>query len=270
MTPETFDLRTGHAPLLISIPHLGTHVPAELLRDMTPEAAATRDTDWHLDRLYEFAHAMGATVLAARVSRYAIDLNRPPGGESLYPGMTTTGLCPLETFRGEPLYKPGRAPDSREIQRRRKAYWQPYHDVLRDTLAGLRARHGQVLLWEAHSIAGVLPRLFDSQLPDLNFGTNSGASCAPAVTEAVLDVVRSDSASPALSHVLDGRFKGGFITRHYGRPASGIHAIQLEMRQALYMHEEPPFGYLAQEASRVQGLLQHMLARAMERLRRSA
>ncbi|KQP49383.1 N-formylglutamate deformylase [Pseudorhodoferax sp. Leaf274] len=264
MQEPVFHLQQGRIPLLVSIPHLGTALPDEVGASLAPVAASLRDTDWHLDRLYAFAQDMGASVLGARVSRYVIDLNRPPGGESLYPGQTTTGLCPTETFRGEPLYLPGQAPDAAEIARRRTTYWQPYHDALRAELDRLRALHGQVLLWEAHSIATVLPRLFEGVLPDLNFGTNDGQTCAPEIAGAALDAVR-DSATP-FSHVLNGRFKGGYITRHYGQPQAGVHAIQLEMCQHLYMDEEPPFAYLPDTAARVQPVLAAMLSNALAQL----
>jgi N-formylglutamate deformylase len=264
MTSPLFHLTQGHAPLLISIPHLGTALPDEVARDLAPHAISVRDTDWHLDQLYGLAHALGASVLGARVSRYVIDLNRPPDGASLYPGQTTTGLCPTEDFRGEPLYLPGRTPTDAEIARRRAQYWQPYHDALRAELKRLRAAHGQVLLWEAHSIASVLPRLFEGKLPDLNFGTNAGAACAPELLDAVLRPV-GQPGSP-FSHVVNGRFKGGYITRTYGQPATGIHAIQLEMCQSLYMNEEAPFEYRPEAAAQVQPLIGRMLQAALDQL----
>ena len=257
-----YRLRRGTLPLLISIPHLGTTLPAELAARMSATAALRQDTDWHLDRLYGFAASLGASVLTAKLSRYVIDLNRPPDGESLYPGQTTTGLCPTETFRGEPLYGDGAGPDAVEQARRLALYWRPYHDALAAELARLRAGHGAVLLWDAHSIAGVLPRLFEGRLPDLNLGTNSGQSCAGALIESVARVARDSR----FSHVVDGRFKGGHITRHYGRPEQNVHAIQLEMRQSLYMDEAPPFDYLEYRATTVQPLLQRMLLAELQRL----
>jgi len=259
---STYSLQPGSVPLLISIPHLGTELPAEFAAGMTDTAPLKQDTDWHLDRLYGFAAGLGASVLQAKVSRYVIDLNRPPGGESLYPGQTTTGLCPTETFRGEPLYGETRAPDAAQQADRLARYWQPYHDALRAELDRLKAMHGAVLLWDAHSIASVLPRLFDGKLTDLNFGTADGRSCAPAIMDSVLAHVRATD----FSHVLNGRFKGGYITRHYGSPADRVHAIQLEMGQDLYMLEDPPFSYLEDKAAKVQPLLQKMLAQALASL----
>jgi N-formylglutamate deformylase len=261
-THSTYTLHTGTLPLLISIPHLGTELPAKFAAQMTDTAAITQDTDWHLDRLYAFARSLGASVLQAQVSRYVVDLNRPPGGESLYPGQTTTGLCPLETFHGAPLYVPGAEPDAAEQERRLQGYWMPYHQALAAELERLKAEHGAVLLWDAHSIASVLPRLFEGQLPDLNLGTNSGQSCAAAVIDSVAAVAQAS----AFSHVVNGRFKGGYITRHYGQPAQNVHAIQLEMSQCLYMDEAPPFNYLEYRATSVQPLLQAMLQAALAQL----
>jgi len=262
-SPSPWYLTQGSLPLLISMPHPGILLPTDIAEQMTPEAARLTDTDWHMAQLYDFATDIGASVLRANYSRYVIDLNRPPGGESLYPGQTTTGLCPTETFRGEALYLPGQTPTVAEIGRRRDTYWQPYHDALAAELARLQQLHGPVLLWDAHSIASVLPRLFDDKLPDLNFGTASGASCAPGVLAAALAQVRSAS----WSQVVNGRFKGGYITRHYGQPAQGIHAIQLELCQCLYMNESAPFEFLAARASQLQPALQAMLLAACNALK---
>ena len=263
-TGSVFQLHRGEAPLLISIPHVGTALPPEIRPQLTDVAAVLQDTDWHLDRLYDFAASLGASVLQACVSRYAIDLNRPPTDESLYPGQTTTGLCPTETFDGEPLYPAGYTLDAAERDRRLRTYWQPYHGALRAELDRLRAQHGSVLLWDAHSIASVVPRLFDGRLPDFNFGTADGRACAPSLVHCVMDAARVDS----FSQVLNGRFKGGYITRHYGAPVHGIHAIQLEMCQCVYMCETSPFDYLPDLAVRVQDALRAMLAAALAHLPR--
>jgi len=260
----TYTLHHGTVPLLISIPHLGTELPPEFSASMNDTAPLKQDTDWHLDRLYGFAAGLGASVLQAKVSRYVIDLNRPPSGESLYPGQTTTGLCPTETFRGEPLYDQADAPGAVQQADRLARYWRPYHDALRAELDRLQALHGAVLLWDAHSIASVLPRLFEGKLADLNFGTADGRSCAPAIVDQVLAEVDATR----FTHVLNGRFKGGYITRHYGSPDDRVHAIQLEMAQDLYMLEDPPFTYLEHRAATVWPMLQKMLQQALAALAR--
>ncbi len=256
---DLYTLRSGEAPLLISIPHLGSRIPADLQPLYTDQALTVADTDWHLDRLYDFAAELGATVLGAKLSRYVIDLNRPPNDESLYPGQTTTGLCPAETFRGEPIYRAGCKPDAAEKARRVARYWQPYHDRLRAELTRLRERHAHVVLWEAHSIASVLPRLFDGKLPDLNLGTQDGRTAASALEEAAV----AAAADSPLSWVANGRFKGGYITRHFGSPGNGVHAIQLEMCQSTYMSEQAPFAYDEARAAFVQPVLRRMIERVL-------
>ncbi|MFT4192508.1 MAG: N-formylglutamate deformylase [Comamonas sp.] len=264
MSDATFHFERGTAPLLISIPHLGTEIPPAIAGRLTPEALTLADTDWHLDRLYAFARRLGASVISARYSRYVVDLNRPRSGESLYPGQTTTGLFPLETFRGELVYRAGEAPQAEEQALRAERYWQPYHAQLEAELHRLREDHGQALLWDGHSIASVLPRLFEQQLPDLNLGTNSGASCGADVFQGVLDVVQVQQ---RYSWVSNGRFKGGYITRHYGQPQQGIHAIQLEMSQCVYMDETAPFAYREGLAGQVQPLVERMVEAALARVR---
>lgn len=252
----------GTRPVLLSIPHVGTHLPEGLCGDYTEIALQRADTDWHLDRLYAFAHQLGASVLQATHSRSVIDLNRPPDDQSLYPGRITTGLCPTETFRGEPLYRAGRAPNATETARRLALYWRPYHDALAAELNRLKALHGHVLLWDAHSIASQLPRLFDGQLPDLNLGTADGESCAAEVLAPVAAIAQRSG----FSVVVNGRFKGGHITRRYGNPAQGVHAIQLELCQCLYMDEASPFGYRPDGAARLQPTLTAMLGAAVDAL----
>jgi N-formylglutamate deformylase len=254
-----FHFTPGTAPLLISMPHVGTDIPDDIAAGMTPAALVKADTDWHLRQLYGFAGELGASTLAARWSRYVIDLNRPPENTNLYPGQDTTGLCPLDTFGRAPLYLPERAPDEAEVQRRLARYWQPYHAQLRQELDRLLALHGRVVLWEAHSIASVVPRFFDGKLPDLNFGTADGASCDGALADIVTTFVQVDG---RYTMAVNGRFKGGHITRSYGRPAQGVHALQLEMCQSTYMDEAPPFSYRDELADRVAPLLRQMLAGA--------
>ncbi|MBB3220573.1 N-formylglutamate deformylase [Pseudoduganella umbonata] len=254
-----FHFEAGTLPLLVSMPHVGTAIPDDIAAAMTPAALPKADTDWHLRELYGFARDIGASTLAAHWSRYVIDLNRPADNTNLYPGQDTTGLCPLDTFGREPLYQPGRAPDDAEVRRRLALYWQPYHERLRAELGRLLDRHGRVVLWEAHSIASVVPRFFEGKLPDLNFGSADGASCDPALMDVVTAAARADG---RYTIAVNGRFKGGHITRTHGRPGVGIHALQLEMCQSTYMDETAPFGYRPDLAAQVQPLLRRMLEAA--------
>jgi len=257
-----FNLIQGQLPLLVSIPHGGEVLPPVYASRMTPAAAMLADTDWHLGRLYDFCRTLGGSVLKANYSRYVIDLNRPSSGESLYPNQTTTGLCPTESFRGEPLYRAGALPGAIEVANRIDQYWQPYHQALRAELKRLLAEHGRVLLWEAHSIAGVLPRLFEGRLPALNLGNFDGNSCAAAILDAAVGV----AAAGPLSWVVNGRFKGGYITRHYGEPQRGVHALQLEMVQSLYMDETAPFAYRQDLAAQMLPTLEQMVHAALNAL----
>jgi N-formylglutamate deformylase len=250
----------GTAPLLISMPHVGTHVPQAIADRLTPEARQVPDTDWHLERLYDFARDLGASILVATHSRYVVDLNRPPDGASLYPGQSVTGLCPVDSFDDTPLYARGDVPGDAEIAARRDAVWVPYHRQLSDALARIRAAHGVAVLWDAHSIRSVLPRFFEGRLPDFNLGTAQGTSCDAALAEAVYGVARQAS---GYSAVLNGRFTGGYITRHHGRPAQHVHAIQMEMTQCSYMQEALPFDYLPEVADKVRPHLRAMLEAAL-------
>jgi len=256
-TEPPFRFRQGTRPLLISMPHVGTHVPPALAERLTGEARQVPDTDWHLEQLYDFADELGASVLVATHSRYVIDLNRPPDGASLYPGQSVTGLCPVDTFDDTPLYAdPKDGPDEAEIAQRREAIWRPYHAKLAEELARLRAAHGMAALWDAHSIRSVLPRFFEGRLPDLNLGTADGASCDPQLAARLLAIGKEATGYGA---VLNGRFKGGHITRHFGNPAGGVHAVQLEMTQCSYMQEALPFDYLPAVAAGVKPHVRRML-----------
>jgi N-formylglutamate deformylase len=230
---DLYELTPGDAPLLLSFPHAGTILPPEISARMTAVGRTSIDTDWDVDRLYAFAPELGIGTIASRVSRYASDLNRDPHDAPLYPGARTTGVCATETFEGETLYAPGNEPTRDEIAGRVATYWQPYHAALASELARVRARHGYALLLDGHSIWGTLPLLFEGDLPDVNLGTNAGRSCAPQIAEAVAEALRP--AYPSL--VIDGRFKGGYITRTYGTPNSGVHAIQIELNQRTYLAE---------------------------------
>jgi N-formylglutamate deformylase len=251
-----FLFHQGTRPLLISMPHVGTHVPPAIAARLTPEGREVHDTDWHLGRLYDFAVAMGASILQATHSRYVVDLNRSPDGASLYPGQSVTGLCPVDTFDDTPLYADGHGPDDDEITARREAVWRPYHQQLAAELARINAAHGTAMLWDAHSIRSVVPRFFAGRLPDFNLGTADGASCDPALAQQLLAIAQ---AAPGYTAVLNGRFKGGHITRHYGQPTKNIHAVQLEMTQCSYMQEAMPFDYLPEEAQRVRPTVRNML-----------
>lgn len=253
---EVYRYTEGESPLLVSIPHCGTAIPDALAARMTEAGRAVPDADWHVDRLYDFAAAMGASVIAARLARYVIDLNRPPDDEPLYPGADNTGLCPTTTFDHAPIYAPGAEPDADEIAARRDAYWRPYHDRLSARLAEIKARHGLAVLFDAHSIRSRVPRFFEGRLPDLNLGSGGGKTADPAL---VARLVALCAAEDRYSHVLDGRFKGGYITRAYGRPEQGVHAVQLELAQATYMDEAPPFAYRPERAERLRPLLRRLL-----------
>lgn len=254
---DCYSLTPGSAPLLISIPHAGTRLTESIGAALTDQALRLPDIDWFVERLYVFAPAMGIGVIQAHYARYVIDLNRPPDDAPLYPGWAGTGLCPTTLFNGDAVYKPGFAPNGDEIAARRRSYWQPYHDALRLELDRLRAHHGQVLLWDAHSIRSHVPRLFDGTLPDLNFGTGGGSSCDPAV---VAKIIKRAGDFNRFSMVLNGRFKGGHITRHYGTPGNGIHALQLEISQSAYMLEEPMDGRAVYDPHRAAPLIEALHA----------
>jgi N-formylglutamate deformylase len=248
-----FRFRAGRAPLLVSMPHTGTHVPEPLLQRMTEGARLLPDTDWHLERLYDFLDELGASVLVATHSRYVVDLNRPPDNANLYPGQDTTPLVPLDTFHRKPLYLRGTQPDADEIAARVQTHWKPYHARLSLELQRLKERHGYALLWDAHSIFSEVPRFFSGRLTELNLGTADGRSCGSGIGEGLMQKVSGYGA------VLNGRFKGGYITRTYGDPAKGVHAVQLELSEAAYMDEVPPFEFREDLARRLRPQLRVLI-----------
>ncbi|WP_201313348.1 N-formylglutamate deformylase [Dyella sp. EPa41] len=251
-----FTLDRGIAPLLISLPHDGSHVPEAIAARMHPAARRAPDTDWHVGRLYEpLAKELGASVLRPQLSRYVVDLNRPADGHALYPGRSETGLVPIVGFDGAPLYLDGEEPTAEEIQRRVNEYWQPYHRMLSQELERLLAEHGRVVLWEGHSIRSHVPMLFEGRLPDLNLGTADGASCGPVLQKQLQTALESQS---RYSHVVNGRFKGGYITRQYGRPEDHVHAVQLELAQLNYMDEDS-FAYDSAKAIPLQQVILQLL-----------
>lgn len=256
MSTDIYTLHRGTAPLLVSLPHDGSHIPQELAARMTARARIAPDTDWHVSTLYDFARELGASIIVPRHSRYVVDLNRPPDDTSLYPGQNTTGLCPAVQFSGEPVYLEGQAPSPDEVAQRVETYWRPYHEALRAELDRIQGQHGHAVLWEGHSIRGSdLPFLFEGRLPDLNLGTSAGASCAPALQHRLEAVL---SAQDEYDFVVNGRFKGGYITRHYGQPQRGIDAVQLEISQRNYMDEDS-FAYDATKAGHLRKVISALL-----------
>jgi N-formylglutamate deformylase len=233
MAADVFTYRAGRRPLLVSVPHDGRQLAPGMAERMTDAGRALPDTDWHVARLYEFAAELGASLLVANYSRYVVDLNRPADDAALYPGQLSTGLCPTETFAGEAIYRDASGLPAGEIDARRDRYWRPYHDRIAAALESMREQHGYALLWDAHSIASEVPRLFEGELPVLNVGSNGGASAAAEIVESVSRA----AADSGHSFVVDGRFRGGYITRHYGRPEARVHALQLEIAQRGYMDE---------------------------------
>lgn len=229
---DFLDIHRGDAPLVVAFPHTGTDIPPDLESSFASPWLARKDADWWIDRVYAFAAGLGATTVRSRISRSVIDVNRDPSGASLYPGQTTTELCPTTTFDGEPLYRAA-TPDAAEIARRRAAWFDPYHAALDVELGRLHAAHGKVVLYDAHSIPSRVPRLFNGELPLFNIGTNGGVTCDSALAAAMTGIC----AASGRSHVLDGRFRGGWTTRHYGRPEQGVHAIQMELAMRGYMDE---------------------------------
>ena len=262
MTDDWLTVQEGSAPLIIGLPHTGTEIPGAILDRMNSPWLARKDADWWVDRLYDFAVDMGASVVRTAISRSVIDVNRDPSGVSLYPGMTTTGLCPTETFDGEPLYRPGQGPDEAEIAERRATWFDPYHAALQAQIERLRVQ-GPVVLYDAHSIRSVVPRLFDGELPQFNIGDNDGATCAPDLTRAV----EAACAASGDSRVVNGRFKGGWTTRHYGRPETGVHAIQMELADRGYILDPAgpvtpdnwPSAYEPERAEPMRGHLRRVL-----------
>jgi formiminoglutamase len=265
---DWLSIHRGAAPLVLAFPHTGTDIPADIEARLVSPELARKDTDWWVDTLYAFAAELGATMVRTSVSRSVIDVNRDPSGASLYPGQATTGLCPITTFDGESLYREGQEPDEADIQARKARWFAPYHDALAAELDRLHKAHGHVVLYDCHSIRSVIPRLFEGELPHFNIGTNNGTTCAPELEARISSILshpgegrgpvgkaeetkRSANQLPPSqldpglrrggadewTSVLNGRFKGGWTTRHYGRPARGYHAIQMELACRGYIDE---------------------------------
>jgi len=246
-----FDFHAGSAPLLVSMPHVGTELPECMRGRLSAACAPLGDTDWHLPRLYDFVRDLGASTLVARYTRFAVDLNRPPDDTPLYT-TATTGLHPDILFDGTPAFDEGKGLTKDERAQFLAGIWQPYHARVAAELARLKAVHGYALLFDAHSIAGEVPRLFEGRLPDFNLGTADGKSADPELTARLATVV---SNAKGYTAAVNGRFKGGYITRHYGGPDNDIHAVQLELAQRTYMREQAPFDYLPEDAEKVRPVL---------------
>ncbi|MCE2574132.1 N-formylglutamate deformylase [Komagataeibacter sp. FNDCR2] len=261
MTPPVFSYTRGTAPVLVTLPHAGTALAPGMEERMTARGRLLPDTDWYMEKLYAPATDMGIGVIRANYSRYVIDLNRGPDDSTLYPGRPKTGLVPELTFDGTPIYQSGLMPDEAEIGEHLTHYWQPYHDAVAEELARLKAQWGWAILWDGHSIKTEIPRLFEGPLPDLNFGTNQGASCAPSLINGVVNIAGQDK---DYSHIVNGRFKGGYTTRHYGQPEQGIHAIQLEKAQTIYLtHEDAPWPINTDKTRKISILIGQMLQQAI-------
>lgn len=263
MTP--FAVTRGDSPVILGMPHVGTWLPDDLTRRLNDNGRALADTDWHIARLYADL-LPGVTVVASNVHRYAIDANRDPAGVSLYPGQNTTSLCPLTDFDNQPIWAKGQEPSEGEILARRAAFHAPYHAALQAEIDRTRAKHGTVILYDCHSIRSVIPFLFPGTLPVFSIGTNDGTTCAAPVEQATTTPCK---AAKDMGHVVNGRFKGGWTTRHYGRPGDGIHAIQMELAQRAYLSSEAaPWSYDPARAEPLRATLAQILTQ-LDRLARS-
>ena len=252
-----WELHRGDGPLIVDVPHAGTFVPPAIDARLTSAARAWPDTDWHVDKLYAFARDEGATLLCATHSRYVVDLNRDPSGAALYAGADNTEVCPTRTFADEPVYADGSAPAQDEVAQRIATYFEPYHRTLAAEIDRVRARRGYAVLLDGHSIRSEVPRFFAGRLPDLNLGTADGASCAAALQARAAGVL---AGARGMTHIVNGRFKGGWITRRYGRPTEGVHALQLEVGQRCYMDEAPPYPWDAARAAALAGVLRKLVS----------
>jgi N-formylglutamate deformylase len=248
------DVVRGDSPVILGLPHTGTYVPDAVRAALTARGQGLEDTDWHIHTLHDGLLA-GATTVRATFHRYVIDANRDPSGASLYPGQNTTGLVPTTLFDGPDLWVT--PPTADVITARRLAYHVPYHAALNVEMERVHARHGVAILYDCHSIRSHIPYLFEGKLPDFNIGTNGGTTCAPVIERAVVDIC---ARAAGYSSVLNGRFKGGWTTRHYGRPAQNWHVIQMELAQSTYLTtESAPWTYDTAKADRLRGHIKEIL-----------
>lgn len=251
---EVCTVTRGAGAVVLGQPHGGTYLPPEIAGRLNENGRKLADTDWHITRLYD-GLSPDATVVACTIHRYAIDANRDPSGASLYPGQNTTTLVPLTDFDGRPIWTDGQEPTAQDVEDRKDRFHAPYHAVLAAELERVRAQHGVAILFDCHSIRSSIPFLFEGVLPVLNTGTNGGETCAPQIEQTVDAIAHASG----LSCILNGRFKGGWTTRHYGRPAEGIHTIQMEIAQRAYIREDPPWAWAEDRAARLRPHLMHML-----------
>ena len=248
-------IKKGNSPVILAMPHTGTYIPTHILAKLNANGRKLTDTDWHVDRLYR-GLLPNASIVRANFHRYVIDANRDPSGQSLYPGQNTTELCPTIDFDNREIYKKGHAPDANEIEMRQLAFHKPYHRAIAAEILRLKQRHKNVVLYDCHSIRSHVPFLFSGQLPDFNIGTNEGTTCAPRLEKLVSDICKN---AQSFTSVTNGRFKGGWTTRHYGKPQVGIHAVQMELAQNLYLEEKPPWKYDPEKAKSTRKVLREVL-----------
>ncbi len=245
----------GNSPIILAFPHVGTHVPQEIFEKLNARGQSLSDTDWHVDRLYD-GLIQDATMVIATFHRYVIDANRDPAGVSLYPGQNTTSLCPTTDFDGQAIWRSGEEPDEEEVISRRLQFHQPYHETLRAAIDRVKAKHGFAVLYDCHSIRSHIPFLFDGKLPDFNIGTNQGTTCDLDLQQHVVDTCEQ---AESYTHVLNGRFKGGWTTRNYANPADNVHVIQMELAQSTYASECDPWEYHETKAAKLRPVLAKIL-----------
>ncbi|WP_136659311.1 N-formylglutamate deformylase [Nitratireductor sp. XY-223] len=259
---EPVEIVRGDSPVILGLPHTGLDVPDAVLAGFNETGQALADTDWNIHLLYDGV-LPGATTVRATFHRYVIDANRDPSGKSLYPGQNTTTLCPLTDFNDDPLYLPGKEPDAEEIERRLQTFHAPYHAALRKEIARIREMHGVAVLYDCHSIRSVCPFLFEGVLPDFNIGTNDGVTCDPEIERMTAEIC---ALAEGYTSTLNGRFKGGWTTRHYGRPETGVHSIQMELAQKTHlMTESSPFELDPLKSARLRDVLSTILSSLEQR-----
>lgn len=253
-----FELRQGTSPIILGLPHTGTAVPEDIHDRLNDNGKILADTDWHIHDLYADL-LEDATSVRATFHRYVIDANRDPSGTSLYPGQNTTGLVPDTDFDGKPIWKDGCEPTEADITHRLQTFHAPYHAALAAEIERVKSIHGIAILYDCHSIRAHIPFLFEGKLPDFNIGTDLGKTCDPAIERIA---VEATGAAEGYTSILNGRFKGGWTTRHYGQPQTGVHAIQMELAQSTHLiTEAPPFAYDDNKAGQLRTHLKTILTR---------